>query len=379
MKFKRYYFTEIYSNWIYKPEDIYHAIYDFYALSLINPDLLRDEELAQAMKEAKEINVNYIREFLLEQLERAVSAEIAHYLHFKKPEALQDYVPKWLGGGSSVIKFYKDYVKHFGNPNKLTSSGKLIIEPEILVYRRGYEDAYKVTREFMKKYGYSLYDLFNAAKYMFEDGSGWISDKYGGSAWVRIAEAGIKVLDTKNQNDIDKVMAVLDHVFDLEHNTGSIFTKNPHLDTYRIKKILDYKRDVTNEVSFYNKVSFNLKGPYMAAIKDLTGKTVESEKEKVELDDMLKSIRRDPWKIKYIKNPPKEVQRIAIEMEPMTLIYIENPDVELMKIAIDKDPTIIKYLNQKDIDRLPKDYIENYIGELKNKRAKSMVGIFQEI
>ena len=369
MRFKQHYFTEIYSTWIYTTDDPYKSIYDFYALSLINTELIRDEDLAYAFKEAKKTIVDYMREFLLEQLERAVSAEIPYYLHFKVLEALKgNYIPQNLKGKEGSIKFYKDYIKEFGDPKKLTSSGKLILVTEPLTYEHLYDEVYQYTKDFMKKYEYSTYDLFNFAKNAFSDESGWRNEQLGGRAWAMIADAGLQVLDLKNDKDANKTFAILDHVFDLEHNTGSIFTKNKDLDVFKIKGILDDKRDITNEVSYYDRISSGLKEPYMAVIKDLTGKTLESERPKIDLEDMLLMIKHDPKRIKYMKTAPIEVQKVAIEIDPTTIALIDQPKVELMKLAIDKDPDVFRQLKQTDKNRLPKSFINDMFGNQWQKR-----------
>jgi len=380
MRFKDYYLKELFSNWHYKPEDFYSAMYDFYALSVINPDSLRDEDLAYALKDAQKTIIDYWYKELLYNLKLAISAEIAHYLHFRKPSALEGEPPKWLKGGDRVKKFFLDYVKYFADPDKRTSSDKLILEPHKVSYAQGYKDVYEMTKEFMKKYGYRPFDLFEFAKFAFADGSGWISDQYGGSAWKNIAESAIQALDVPNVNQ-RKQFEYLDYVFDLEHNTGSIFTKNKELDSFRIKKILDDKRYISNPMSFYfdnpykglTRISQDLRGPWAAYVKDVYGKTAESERAKVEIEDMLRAVTKSPLGIKNIKDPPREVQQAAVKADPYAVTYIEDPDIDIMRMAIDKDPDVFKSLKSKDKNRLPADYVKDMFGFHEDEPEKEPV------
>jgi len=106
----------------------------------------------------------------------------------------------------------------------------------------------------------------------------------------------------------------------------------------------------------------------MAVIKDLTGKTLESERPKIDLEDMLLMIKHDPKRIKYMKTAPIEVQKVAIEIDPTTIALIDQPKVELMKLAIDKDPDVFRQLKQTDKNRLPKSFINDMFGNQWQKR-----------
>jgi hypothetical protein len=348
---------EIYSQWEYKPADFYHSIYDFYALSLINPNDINDEDLSYAFKEAKQTMVNYMEKFLLEQLERVVSTEITHYLHFKKfLSSNVDYSPKYLKFDISK-RFFKEYVNYFngvGHPDveKLSnmSDGKR------------YSDVFGEMKDFMKEKGFSISDLFMFGKDAFSDISGWKSDQYGGKKWANIADAGLQVLDMKNSNDVNKKMAVLDYIMDLQHNTGSIFLKDEHLKTYDIKKILDDKRDIKNVMGYYNKVSPNLKEPYAAAIKSIYGKSVEAEEQNISQEEIANKINRNPFNIINYKNPSKEIQMIAVKKDPMSLMYIDDPDIEVIEYAVKTDYDVYKMMGDKKRNKLSKEFVQDLFG-----------------
>jgi hypothetical protein len=221
MNFFKHYFTEIYGNWNYKVQDIYTALYDFYAISLINIEQIKDEELAYSLKEAKQINIDYLRDFLIAQLQLATSSELVHYRYFHDAKYMKsNTAPTTLEGGERVQQFFKDYVKEFAKESYDSKRSRLSTDG------KDYDTIRDLTSSFMKKYGYTLVDLFVFGKYAFGDNSGWLSDQFGGSAWKTIASAGLSLIDSKHEKNIGKVMAVVDHVIDLEHNSGSVLNKN---------------------------------------------------------------------------------------------------------------------------------------------------------
>ena len=365
MRFKEFYLNEAFSQWEYHTSDIYSAIYDFYALSLVYPEKIHNENLKYAFKEAKDTIIKYMTKFLLEQLERAVAAEISHYTQFKKPEGLLEYTPRFLKT-PSLKDFYKKYITEFSkdrNGNILKDgTGKLMMRTEILSNDRAYDEIYRLTLEFLKKNGYSIADLFTFGRESFNDLTGWRSDQFGGSAWTKIAQAGLDVLESKNNRNANERMAVLDHVFDLQHNNGTIFTKNPSLDINKIHQILDDKRDITNEAAYYFKVSPALKSAWAAVIKDLFNKTIESEEQKINKQETIAFIKRNPFEIKTIENPSKELQQIAINTDPYSVVYINNPDIDILKQALEYDIEIFKHLKPEVKNKIPKDIIEELFG-----------------
>ncbi|HBD05030.1 TPA: hypothetical protein DCZ32_01075, partial [Candidatus Uhrbacteria bacterium] len=84
-----------------------------------------------------------------------------------------------------------------------------------------------------------ILDFFDSASGRFIS-SGW-RENFGGTSWSRIASAGYSLWASKGGTE-----ALVDHIFDLQHNTGAIFDKNP--DRVKqvpesLKSLLNMKRD----------------------------------------------------------------------------------------------------------------------------------------
>jgi hypothetical protein len=86
------------------------------------------------------------------------------------------------------------------------------------------------------------------------------SNSYGGKAWLGIANCYSKLLEAK---DVSARIVWIDHAYDLQHNTDTVFNKVPAY--YKnggfswLARALDWKRDATDPREFYDKVSGSLR------------------------------------------------------------------------------------------------------------------------
>lgn len=102
--------------------------------------------------------------------------------------------------------------------------------------------------------------------------------QYGGTAWVQICEAYIALHDATTSSDI---MVQIDHVVDLQHNTGTVFTKVEYF--YErdqgygwLNEFLDRKAEITNIYQLYFKLSPSAQQLVPHLMKNVTGETLES-------------------------------------------------------------------------------------------------------
>jgi predicted nucleotidyltransferase len=133
---------------------------------------------------------------------------------------------------------------------------------------------YKIIIDIQEKNNLSDIDF----SYILEDifmSNGW-NPYFGGEVWANIVITWRNLLESKTIND---KITWIDHAYDLQHNTDTIFDKLQYY--YKsgnlnwIKNALDWKFNVSNILAFYNKVSSQLK-PFISYIsKQLKGETVE--------------------------------------------------------------------------------------------------------
>jgi hypothetical protein len=107
-------------------------------------------------------------------------------------------------------------------------------------HSKNYKLAWQAVRSLLKKTGKKKQDFVKVAKEIF--GMNW-EESYGGQPWVNICDAWFRLDRAKS---FDDVSVSIDHVYDLQHNSGFALNK---LEVYReswVARALDRKRDATD-------------------------------------------------------------------------------------------------------------------------------------
>jgi hypothetical protein len=127
---------------------------------------------------------------------------------------------------------------------------------------------------YLNRKNYSQIDIVRLADHAFNDFK-WISG-YGGKAWGQVAKAWLRLYDAKTFGD--KVVAI-DHIFDLEHNNGTIFDKLPEYYKFGydwIHETLEKKKNIESLWEMWNDVSSDLKPLMRKTLKVCNDETMES-------------------------------------------------------------------------------------------------------
>jgi hypothetical protein len=280
------------SNFEYHaPKDPEELLYDFYFIVSCLSGVKVDEKYEQyALDEALKDCVNHLDLYMKKALLWCLSAELRHinsYLRsertdFKKlkPQSkkfLSNYLKRIELGSNIFIKKLEPqrYSKEHGR-----YSGVLRPEQKAALSNEERPAEYKVSYEALKYVQHKMkLDASEVAECLIDcfdpEIIGWYGS-FGGSNWKSIAEGLLKLINAKT---INEKIIYLDHAYDLQHNTGSVFTK---LKSYYkhgafswLKSALDWKRDVTDLRDFYFKVSYTLKPIVAWIIYNKTGKTIE--------------------------------------------------------------------------------------------------------
>jgi hypothetical protein len=140
--------------------------------------------------------------------------------------------PNNVNNFNYILKYYRDlygpYFKQLMVSN--TKFNRCIFKPQHIDYffKRGLRNTYiscpPIFFKQAEKQGISNVSLVEFIKSMFKDLM-W-QDSYGGKAWEKIANGWLMLHDAKTIQDIP---IAIDHLLDLQHNNGSVFTK---LDSY---------------------------------------------------------------------------------------------------------------------------------------------------
>ncbi len=136
----------------------------------------------------------------------------------------------------------------------------------------GTHQEYRRSFRAMKDAGGSTEQWMSLASWLFTNAE-W-NEAYGGKNWALIADAWGHLYHAKAAHEI---ITYIDHVYDLQHNTGSVFTKLPKFSkngSFKwIEKALDHKRDMVAPHEFIEHLSKPMQELALIGIKLKTGKT----------------------------------------------------------------------------------------------------------
>ena len=186
----------------------------------------------------------------------------------------------------------------------------------------------------------------------------WDSN-FGGETWEQIANAFTQLQNATSLNDI---MVAIDHIHDLEHNTESVFNKDPEYTSGFIGD-LDIKATATSQelLSYLSSDVRKLLQNYLAVhgesqVTDLTSKPEYSPAEMTRLAEdpntpleileqivVNRSVRR-PARLQILKNPnlsPEVLAQLAMDKERRireeVALHPNTPPEALAQLAVDEE------------------------------------------
>jgi len=294
--------TEKYYDYT-SPKDKETELYDFYVLNYLlylldqpsknfrdlNPDIedsVRDAATKLFLK---------LKEQLLYALFFAVCAEFRHV--DTRPHNRNIILEKYKPLFKAYLRYYLYYQKDMDTKQALSyvfdvrkpSSNVRIPEPEKSNPNDGYKLSYKAANYALGKTGMDIKDFMEMAKYAFLNGA-W-GPNYGGSSWAEICDGwqmlnDAEKIDSKvasgfESNKMTVTLPVaIDHVYDLQHNTDTVFNKLKEY--YKsgygwIEKALDDKANVKNYFELLKKSSLTVKKLAPPVLYNKLGKAWEGD------------------------------------------------------------------------------------------------------
>ena len=107
------------------------------------------------------------------------------------------------------------------------------------------------------------------------------NDSFGGDNWIKICDGLLKL---NSASGTMEMVMYIDHIYDLQHNNGSIFDKSERFEKNGshswVKKALDFKKYANNPWKLWEKCSPGLKKFMARIIKAYTGSTYEADQSK---------------------------------------------------------------------------------------------------
>lgn len=284
------------------PTDKEQKLFDFYMLALLRgrksskyvsggdkpffepgdftPGNLENEEdqIDYMLEEVAEKLIPNLKLELMDVLFRAVVSEIKHVFNFNDPDILKLLVKKYHPGVGEDFSSFSDNISATASDSRSLSSQSAQARDGNSEYSdrkhdrdlkniidRSNDNKQKVI-SLVKESFKNVDDFMIIAKTLFLNAD-W-NEGYGGNNWASIVEGYFRL---KNASNFNSLIIAIDHVYDLQHNNGSVFEKIPEYGKqadgrsvglkhhYWIKKALDYKRDVKSASELLSKVSPTMK------------------------------------------------------------------------------------------------------------------------
>ena len=301
LNFKQWMLQEAFSGFKYQfPTDKLQQMADFYVLQMLigrsSFDLKRQQIVADKGIDSyefgkprsiddqpnKEDQLDYVlqeitSEFLpklkheiLDDVLFSIISEARHATDGNKPNHILNAIETELGSEYKNIarRFFKDFqtrISSYDFDNNF--SRKYRDKKEELT--GGSESYVKAYHSFINSKA-TPEQFVDISKILFEKLS-W-SHSYGGRAWADICDAWTHLNKAKS---LQSIFVYIDHIYDIQHNTGSVFNKvRAYASVERkFKQLLDDKAKMNNPLELYEKVSPSIRKilPMAAKFKFNTG------------------------------------------------------------------------------------------------------------
>lgn len=253
--------NELYDNWEYNgPDDgdKEKKLYDFYVLTFLPPS--SDEGLEMAREAAIEKVVDSTANDFLLAVPFAICAEFRHIFDRNESDDLKEWFQE-----KGKLEFLKKYALTY-QALKSTDTSVWIDVDKIRRSLADNDQGYKNSYRAVKSTGISWKEFAEIAQDAFVELE-W-AGSFGGQPWSNIAKGFLSLYNASNIKD---KMVYVDHIYDLQHNTGSVFTKvrTYYKEGYSwLKKALDKKAKVSSVYELFGDCSSYVKTFAAAALKN---------------------------------------------------------------------------------------------------------------
>ena len=229
---------------------------------------LRGEKYREDIKYAKSVLYPFLQKTILADTFFSICCEGSYALlitdsngmYFGKDSVDKDFIralPLW----------YKALARAYEQAHgKATHDESARYETE----KSNYLDRYTTINNYLKENGKSKTEFVQVTMKVFNHTILW-SSQYGGTAWGAICDGWLH-LNKVDPNDYNKAAVYIDHLYDLEHNNGTVFNKlrkyafpeeltKGYAESSRyhgfgwIKELLDYKASVKNPYDLLRRTS----------------------------------------------------------------------------------------------------------------------------
>lgn len=292
------------------PNDIEQLLYDFYIITYFidNKELFKRDKSYNMFIETKLKVLNHLKERLLDEVFVSLSSEFRHIndqlIQYPKDFKYSDLLDQI----SENIAFVENEAA-YGDEN---TWGDAINKS------KSYDEDGAVAeigiRKTINENRMPKNKMVEVMSKTFHEGVwGW---NYGGENWGKIADAWLKLYNSKSQKEDQ---GWIDHIIDLQHNTGTVFNK---LKTWKkdgmgfewIKNVLDFKASIEdiNDLIKYASPSMKMLANHL--LHEIQGHSEQEEKSK----------NKEEYYLSLLSKNPDKLENIMFAFSHRGLYYIAN-------------------------------------------------------
>ena len=201
------------------PENI---LFDFYVLSYIstiNLDVMSKgygggfigkdpEELKSLITDAENKLLPYLKNEMLDAVFYSLGCEIRYAAQFDDALDFDEHKYQWKTKNPFMFKYLTKVIRNFENNSRLTTRFLSRASSNSLIS--------VITNNSME----NKMVFVTGAQTVFSKFE-W-PDDYGGNSWAGICDGWLRLYKAKTVSDL---YVAIDHIYDLQHNTGSVFNK----------------------------------------------------------------------------------------------------------------------------------------------------------
>ena len=176
--------------------------------------------------------VKYLKPHLLEMCFNSICSELTHII--QKSICIVPITNKIIKSFYNEVYRAVDYsVAQIGTADD--------IEYDNIAYETLHDDGIEIgiaaAKAVMREFSITSYDFVKLAYNVFADVEKW-DHGFGGAAWAEGCAGYLKLYEATSLRNI---IVYIDHIYDLEHNNGSLLDKNIEYDQLAITTALDIK------------------------------------------------------------------------------------------------------------------------------------------
>lgn len=262
------------------PKDPGILMSDFYMLNYMRTtdiNLLSQHKTAGALRAENQLDdIQYAENIIIPSLKKqmlndvffALCAEIRHVFSNRNP----------IKDDPFFLKFFRAYNNFtsdiIDDPRKPEDRGKFKDN------NRGYQDSYAAVKYVKEKMDLTFSEVVRKMEMAFSEWT-W-SPNFGGEAWANIAKGWLRLNNAKTK---DETYVAIDHVYDLQHNTDTVFNKLKKYYKFGgyswIRSALDFKANIKSMQELVPETSARMKQiarPFLQATGDGPKETKVQEK-----------------------------------------------------------------------------------------------------